>query len=51
MVRHDAQNVYMAIEQANPYASNVRNHFFDIAQEVRLEVDEPISNACPDHSS
>ncbi len=48
MVRHDAPNVYMAIEQANPYASAVRDQFFDIAQEVRREADKPATLDCHD---
>ncbi|GAU83712.1 prephenate dehydrogenase [Bosea sp. BIWAKO-01] len=35
MVRHDAPNVFMAIERANPHARAVRDRFFAIAEEMR----------------
>jgi len=31
MVRHDAPEVFQAIERANPYAAEVRRRFFDLA--------------------
>jgi prephenate dehydrogenase len=31
MVRHDAPEVFEAIERANPYARQVRRQFFDLA--------------------
>lgn len=36
MVRHDAPNVFMAIERANPHAKAVRDRFFALADEMRL---------------
>ncbi len=36
MVRHDAPNVFMAIERANPHAKAVRDRFFALAEEMRL---------------
>jgi len=35
MVRHDAPNVFMAIERANPHARAVRDRFFALAEEMR----------------
>jgi prephenate dehydrogenase len=34
MVRHDAPEVFEAIEQTNPYAASVRRRFFDLAAEL-----------------
>jgi prephenate dehydrogenase len=34
MVRHDAPEVYHAIERANPYAAEVRRRFFDLAAQM-----------------
>ncbi len=34
MVRHDAPEVFLAIEQANPYAPAVRRRFFQLAAEL-----------------
>ena len=34
MVRHDAPEVFEAIERANPYAASVRRRFFDLAAEL-----------------
>jgi prephenate dehydrogenase len=39
MVRHDAPEVFMAIEQANPYAPSVRRRFFRLAAELEAELD------------
>jgi len=41
MVRFDSENVYMAIEQENPFAADIRNQFFDLAEEIRAEIDTP----------
>jgi hypothetical protein len=34
MVRHDAPEVLNAIEEANPYASAVRQQFLDLAAQM-----------------
>lgn len=51
MVRHDAPNVFMAIERANPHAKAVRDRFFALAEEMRdlLECDHaaPAAPALP----
>lgn len=39
MVRHDSPGVYLAIEQANPFAAEVRERFFALADEVRAQLD------------
>jgi len=39
MVRHDAPEVFLAIEQANPYAPDVRRRFFRLAAELDAELD------------
>ncbi len=38
MVRHDAPEVFQAIEQANPYAREVRRRFFDLAAALDAEL-------------
>lgn len=38
MVRHDAPEVFQAIEHANPYASKVRRRFFELADHVNEEL-------------
>jgi prephenate dehydrogenase len=38
MVRHDADGVFTAIEQANPFAAEARERFFAIAEALRLEL-------------
>lgn len=38
MVRHDAPEVFQAIEQANPYAQEVRRRFFDLAAALDAEL-------------
>jgi prephenate dehydrogenase len=38
MVRHDAPEVFRAIEQANPYAREVRRRFFDLAAALDAEL-------------
>lgn len=40
MVRHDAPNVFMAIERANPHAKAVRDRFFALADEMRLFLEQ-----------
>ncbi|KMO40534.1 prephenate dehydrogenase [Methylobacterium variabile] len=40
MVRHDAPEVYHAIERANPYAAEVRRRFFDLAAQMDGELGE-----------
>jgi prephenate dehydrogenase len=34
MVRHDAPEVFHAIERINPYATEVRRRFFDLAAQL-----------------
>lgn len=38
MVRHDAPEVFQAIEHANPYAPQVRRHFFALADQINEEL-------------
>lgn len=38
MVRHDSSAVFLAIEQANPYAAPVRERFFALADEMRASL-------------
>ena len=38
MVRHDAPEVFEAIERANPYAPQVRRRFFDLAARLDAEL-------------
>ena len=40
MVRHDAPEVFQAIERANPYASGVRKRFFELAAALDAELAE-----------
>ncbi|GJD62311.1 prephenate dehydrogenase/arogenate dehydrogenase family protein [Methylobacterium frigidaeris] len=40
MVRHDAPEVYHAIERENPYAAEVRRRFFDLAAQMNDELGE-----------
>lgn len=40
MVRHDAPEVFDAIERLNPYASDVRRRFFDLASALDAELQE-----------
>ncbi len=40
MVRHDAPEVYHAIERENPYAAEVRRRFFDLAAEMDGALEE-----------
>jgi prephenate dehydrogenase len=40
MVRHDAASVYLAIERDNPYAAEVRERFFMLAERMRDELDQ-----------
>ena len=45
MVRHDADGVFTAIEQANPFAAEVRDRFFAIADTLRRELaGAPVNN-------
>ncbi len=39
MVRYDAPEVFLAIEQANPFAPDVRRRFFQLAAELAKELD------------
>ena len=38
MVRHDAPEVFEAIERANPYSSGVRRRFFELASALNAEL-------------
>ena len=40
MVRHDSPAVFHAIERDNPYAAEVRERFFDLAEMAREQLDE-----------
>ncbi|MGZ5842117.1 MAG: prephenate dehydrogenase/arogenate dehydrogenase family protein [Xanthobacteraceae bacterium] len=40
MVRYDAASVFRAIECDNPFAAEIRERFFNLAQEARAELDE-----------
>jgi prephenate dehydrogenase len=42
MVRYDAPSVFHAIERANPYALEVRERFFALADEIRNELEQQI---------
>jgi prephenate dehydrogenase len=43
MVRHDAPEVFEAIESANPYSSSVRRRFFELASALNAELaDGPV---------
>jgi len=39
MVRHDAPEVFEAIEKSNPYAPEVRRRFFELATDLKLELE------------
>jgi len=39
MVRDDAASVFLAIERDNPYSPEMRQRFFDIADQVRTELE------------
>ena len=38
MVRYDPPSVFLAIEQANPYAVEVRERFFELADQLRTSL-------------
>ena len=38
MVRHDAPEVFQAIERSNPYSREVRRRFFDLASMLDAEL-------------
>ena len=40
MVRHDSPAVYHAIERANPFAAEVRDRFFALAEQARAEIEK-----------
>lgn len=40
MVRHDSPAVYRAIERDNPFAAEVRERFFALADEARADLDQ-----------
>ncbi len=49
MVRHDAPEVFEAIEQANPYAREVRRRFFDLASKLDAELEGDLPWGCAPH--
>ncbi|WP_158912526.1 prephenate dehydrogenase [Caulobacter sp. S45] len=40
MVRHDPPSVFLAIEQANPYAEAVRERFFGLAEQLHASLEK-----------
>jgi prephenate dehydrogenase len=40
MVRHDAPEVFEAIERANPYSPGVRRRFFELASALNAELQD-----------
>ncbi len=40
MVRHDAPEVFQAIERSNPYSQQVRKRFFELASALNAELAE-----------
>jgi len=42
MVRHDAPEVFQAIERSNPYSRQVRRRFFDLAAELDAEIERSL---------
>jgi prephenate dehydrogenase len=49
MVRHDAPEVFEAIESANPYSSGVRKKFFELASSLNAELtDRPVQVRFPE---
>ena len=40
MIRHDAPEVFLAIERANPYSRHVRKRFFKLATEIETSLTE-----------
>ena len=42
MVRYDAASVFLAIEEENPYAAEVRERFFCLAGEAKAELEKPL---------
>jgi prephenate dehydrogenase len=43
MVRHDAPEVFHAIERTNPYSREVRRRFFDLAYALDAELGATLS--------
>jgi prephenate dehydrogenase len=43
MVRHDAPEVFQAIERSNPYSREVRRRFFDLASALDAELERPLT--------
>ncbi|MGC1305525.1 MAG: prephenate dehydrogenase [Caulobacteraceae bacterium] len=48
MVRYDPPSVFLAIEQANPYAVEVRERFFELADQMRASLAEHAAEASGD---
>jgi prephenate dehydrogenase len=47
MVRHDAPEVFEAIERANPYSSSVRSRFFELASTLNAKLADGPVQATP----
>lgn len=47
MVRHDAPEVFQAIERSNPYSPEVRRRFFDLASSLDAELAQLPASAYP----
>jgi prephenate dehydrogenase len=47
MVRHDAPEVFQAIEQSNPYSADVRRRFFDLASMLDASLAGDTSKLAP----
>lgn len=39
MVRHDSESVFLAIERDNPFSAEMRKRYFEVAEQVRSEVE------------
>ena len=39
MVRDDAASVFLTIERDNPFSAEMRERFFDIAEQIKCELD------------
>jgi prephenate dehydrogenase len=50
MVRHDAPEVFQAIERANPYAEEIRGRFFAIASELEARLSVSASETREGHA-
>ena len=39
MVRYDSESVFLAIERDNPFSAAMRKRYFEVAEQVRSEVE------------